>query len=151
MRNADMGKAAGIIALLVGPVQMILMAIMLFVAATTRSVGRMLESFGMPSFGDGGMLWVALIFAYGVIVFGALLLAGARGMIPGIVLIVCALLGSLAGGTVVAGLNVLTLIAGIMAIMGSSGQGGDGIRGMIRTAQRMAEAAKETETKDTKD
>ena len=154
MGNADKGKVGGIIALVAGLLQLGVMFGMLVMNSGSRSFGSSLGTFAWPNTDVGiGFSWGGLIFAYGTVVVAALLLAGARGLIPGIAIIVCALLGAIIGGAHIAALSLLTLIGGVFAMMGSGGGNAAvaGFQEVLRTAQRMADAAKETETKDTKE
>ena len=153
MGNADKGKVGGIIALVAGLLQLGVMFGMLVMNSGSRAFDSSLGTFAWPNLDVGiGFSWGGLIFAYGTVFVAAYLLAGARGMIPGIALIVCALLGAIIGGVHIAALSLLTLIGGVIS-MGSGGGNAAvaGFQEVLRTAQRMAEAAKETETKETKE
>ena len=59
------------------------------------------------------------MFSFVTIVLGAVAM-GAKGKVPGILLIVCAIAGAILGGTIVAVFMVLALIGGILATVGTA-------------------------------
>ena len=63
------------------------------------------------------LTWGGVVFSFATIVLGAIAI-GAKGRVPGILLIVCAILGAILGGTLVAVFMVLALIGGILATIG---------------------------------
>lgn len=65
-----------------------------------------------------GLGYGGLFFSFATIVLGAVAL-GAKGKIPGILLIICALLGIILGGTFVAFFMALALVGGILATVGA--------------------------------
>ena len=156
MREADLGKTGGILAFVAGIAQMAIGFFFASAGSVTRSVtdtfgviGRIFGMEGGGGIGGPSFVW-GLLCAYATLVVGALMISGAKGKVPGVALIVCAILGAF-GGSAFALLAILSLTGGIIALIGGFGAGGDGLRGLMATAQRMAEAAKETDTADTKD
>jgi len=106
-----MQKAGGIIGLVAG-------IFGTFAALVTFFVGGLGAAFKA----DGastvvGLGWGGLIFSFAVIVLGAIAI-GAKGRIPGVLLILCSVLGAILGGTLVAICMVLAFIGGILATLG---------------------------------
>ena len=148
MGKADFQKVAGILAFAAGIAQMLVGLVFAVGDSVTGSISSGLELFGLGGGGYGGPSFVwGLIFAYATLVVGAFLLSGARGKVPSIALVVCAVLGAF-GGSAFALLAILSITGGIVALIGGFGAGGAGFRGLAATARRMAEAAKETDASD---
>lgn len=106
-----MKKAGGIIALIAGIFGVI-------AAIVTMFIGGVGAAFG----GEGaetviGLGWGGILFSFLVIIFGAVSI-GAKGKVPGILLLVSAIAGAILGGTLVAIFMVLALVGGILAIIG---------------------------------
>ncbi|MEX1216785.1 hypothetical protein [Saccharospirillum sp.] len=105
-----MRKAGGIIALIAG-------IFAVFAAVTTLLVGGLGAGFEAEgsdtviALGFGGVL-----FSFLTIVFGAVAI-GAQSRGPGIVLMVCAVLGAVLGGTLVAVFMLLAFIGGLLATL----------------------------------
>jgi hypothetical protein len=57
------------------------------------------------------------LFSFATIVLGAIAI-GAKGRVPGILLIICSIAGAILGGTLVAVFMVLALLGGILATIG---------------------------------
>ena len=148
MGKADFQKTAGILAFVAGIAQMLVGLVFAVGDSVTGSISSGLELFGLGGRGVGGPSFVwGLIFAYATLVIGAFLLSGARGRVPGIALVVSAVLGAF-GGSAFALLAILSITGGVVALIGGFGAGGDGFRGLAATARRMAEAAKEADASD---
>jgi len=106
-----MKKAGGIIALIAGIFGVI-------AAIATLFVGGVGATFG----GEGaetviGLGWGGLLFSFTAIILGAVAM-NAKSKVPGILLIICAIAGSILGGTFVAIFMVLALIGGILTVIG---------------------------------
>ena len=63
-----------------------------------------------------GLGWGGVLFSFLTIVLGAIAM-GAKGRVPGILLIACALAGAVLGGTLVAIFMGLAVIGGILAVV----------------------------------
>ena len=61
--------------------------------------------------------WGGVLFSFLAIVLGAVAM-GAKGRIPGILLMICAVLGAILGGTLVAVCMALALVGGLLATLG---------------------------------
>ncbi len=107
-----MKKAGGIIAIIAGVFGVISAGVTLFVGGVGAAM-KADESSTVVGLGWGGV-----IFSFATIVLGAVALS-ARGRVPGILLIVCAVLGAVLGGTLVAVFMVLALVGGILAVAGT--------------------------------
>ncbi|MFD1790906.1 hypothetical protein ACFSE0_04575 [Ochrobactrum teleogrylli] len=110
-----MQKAGGIIALVAG-------IFGVFAAIFTLAVGGMgagLEAEGASTI--IGLGWGGVAFSFLTIILGAVAL-GARGRLPGILLMICAVAGAVLGGTIVAVFMVLAFIGGLIATLGSRKQ-----------------------------
>jgi hypothetical protein len=108
-----MKKAGGIIAIIAGIFGVI-------AAVATLLIGGMGSALG----GDGataviGLGWGGIIFSFIVIVMGAICI-GTRGKAPSIILIIASVCGIVLGGTFVAVFMVLSLIAGVLVLLGVS-------------------------------
>lgn len=64
-----------------------------------------------------GLGWGGLFFSFLAIVLGAITL-GAKGRVPGILLVISAIAGAILGGTLVAICMALVIMGGILAIIG---------------------------------
>lgn len=106
-----MQKAGGIIALVAG-------IFGVFAAIFTLAVGGM--GAGLEAEGAStviGLGWGGVAFSFLTIILGAVAL-GAKGRLPGILLMICAIAGAILGGTLVAVFMVLAFIGGLIAISG---------------------------------
>lgn len=107
-----MKKAGGIIALVAG-------IFGTFSAMVTLLVGGAATAFNASGAGTVvGLGWGGVCFSFLVIIFGAVAI-GAKGKLPGILLIISSILGAILGGTLVAVFMVLSLIGGILATIGA--------------------------------
>lgn len=61
--------------------------------------------------------WVGVLFSFLIILLGAIAM-GAKSRIPGILLIVCAIVGAILGGTFVAIFMVFAAAGGMLAVVG---------------------------------
>ncbi|MBA8858910.1 hypothetical protein FHW19_000582 [Ochrobactrum anthropi] len=107
-----MQKAGGIIALVAG-------IFGVFAAIFTLAVGGM--GVGLEAEGAStviGLGWGGVAFSFLTIILGAVAL-GAKGRLPGILLMICAIAGAILGGTLVAVFMVLAFIGGLIAILGA--------------------------------
>jgi len=107
-----MQKSGGIIALIAGIFGVIAAIVTLMFGGIASSV----EAEGantVVGLGFGG-----LAFSFLTIVLGAVAM-GAKGKVPGILLIVCSIAGAILGGTLVAVFMVLALIGGVLATIGT--------------------------------
>lgn len=107
-----MKKSGGIISLIAGIFGILSAGITLFLGGAASAFNA-----------DGastvvGLGWGGVAFSFLVIVFGALAI-GAKGKVPGILLIISSILGAILGGTLVAVFMVLSLIGGILATVGN--------------------------------
>ena len=105
-----MRKAGGIVALIAGIFAVIAAGITLFAGG----VGGALEAEGADTVIFLG--WGGVVFSFLTIVLGAVTI-GAKGRIPGVLLIVCAVVGAILGGTLVAIFMGLAAIGGILAVI----------------------------------
>jgi hypothetical protein len=106
-----MQKAGGIVAVIAG----IFGTLAAIVTLLIGGVGSALSTQGASTvvgLGFGG-----IAFSFATIVLGAIAM-GAKGRVPGILLIVCSILGAILGGTIVAVFMVLALIGGVLATLG---------------------------------
>ncbi len=113
-----MKKAGGIIALISGIFGTIAALVTLFLGGVGTAVeaGAGIGDTGSSAvlaFGFGG-----LIFSFLTIILAAVTM-GAKGRIPGILLIVCSIAGAILGGTFVAVCMVLAFVGGILALFGN--------------------------------
>ena len=108
-----MQKAGGIIALVAGIFGVLGAIFTLFMGGLGGAFGAR-EADTVIGLGWGGVL-----FSFIVIVLGAVSI-GAKGKAPGIILMVCAVLGAFLGGTVVAVFMVLALVGGLVATLGAA-------------------------------
>tara|TARA_A100001391_G_scaffold149645_2_gene107094 strand:- start:4868 stop:5230 length:363 start_codon:yes stop_codon:yes gene_type:complete len=107
-----MKKAGGIIALIAGIFGIIAAGATLLLGGITSVSG--VEHADVVV----GLGWGGVGFSFLTIVLGAVAM-GAKGPIPGILLILCAIAGAILGGTLVAIFMVLALIGGILALFGN--------------------------------
>lgn len=107
-----MKKAGGIIAIIAGIFGVLGAGATLFLGG----LGAALESEGSDTI--VGLGWGGVVFSFAAIVLGAVAL-GAKGRLPGILLIICAVLGAVLGGTLVAVFMVLALVGGVLAVLGT--------------------------------
>ena len=110
-----MQKAGGIIALVAG-------IFGVFAAIFTLAVGGMgagLEAEGASTI--IGLGWGGVAFSFLTIILGAVAI-GAKGRLPGILLMICAVAGAILGGTIVAVFMVLAFIGGLIATLGGKRQ-----------------------------
>ena len=112
-----MQKAGGIIALIAGIFGTLAAIVTLFFGG----LGSAFDAEGASTV--VGLGWGGMLFSFLTIVLGAVAM-GAKGMVPGILLIVSAILGAVLGGTIVAVFMVLSLIGGILATVGARQQAG---------------------------
>ncbi len=148
--KSDKVKAGGFIALVAGTWQVGIAIVLL--ATGFPLMGVLEDAMGRSDFRDlsrevglDGYLFsgsMGLVVGYATVILSALLISGAKALIPGILLILFALLSLFAGGGF-ALLAILTLIGAVMALVAGLGAGGAG--GLVATAQRMAKAAQETD------
>jgi hypothetical protein len=109
----NMHKAGGIIGIIAG-------VFGVFAALTTLFVGGIGSAFNA----DGastvvGLGWGGVLFSFLTIVCGAVVFAKPKG--AGIALVISSILGAVLGGTIVAIFMALSLIGGILAIIGAKG------------------------------
>ena len=131
-KNTNLALAGGICALSAGVVQMLL-----------GFFALMLEE-GLRAFNPTGLHGLAmLIMAYVPIAVGSLLIAGARTIVAGIVLIIGAVVSVIVVGVAVVFFALPCLVGGVLAVIGTLGDGGGGFRGVVAAAQRIAKAAQE--------
>lgn len=108
-----MQKAGGIIALVAG-------IFGIFAAVFTLAVGGL--GAGLEAEGAStviGLGWGGVAFSFLTIILGAVAL-GAKGRLPGILLMICAIAGAILGGTLVAVFMVLAFVGGMISTIGSS-------------------------------
>lgn len=115
-----MQKAGGIIAIIAG-------IFGIFAAGATLFIGGMGSAFEA----DGastvvGLGWGGVVFSFLVIIFGAVAMS-AKSKKPGALLVLCSIGGVFLGGTIVAIFMALSLIGGILAMIGTK-------KGQIATA-----------------
>ena len=107
-----MQKAGGIIGLIAGVFGVIAAVVTLFFGG----LGGALEAEGAKTV--VGLGWGGLVFSFLAIIFGAVAL-GAKGRVPGILLLLSAIGGICLGGTIVAIAMGLAVVGGILAILGA--------------------------------
>lgn len=107
-----MKKAGGIIALVSGIFGTIAAIVTLFVGG----VGSALEAKGGDTVVALG--WGGVLFSFLTIVLAAVTM-GAKGRVPGILLIICSVAGAIFGGTLVAICMALALVGGVLALFGN--------------------------------
>ena len=103
-----MRKAGGIIALIAGIFAVFAAGFTLF----TGGLGAVLEAEGADTIVNLG--WGGVVFSFLIIVLGAIAI-GAKGRIPGVLIVVCAIAGAVLGGTLVAIFMALAGIGGLLA------------------------------------
>ena len=108
-----MQKAGGIIALVAGIFGVLAALFTLFFGGLSGAFGGGEDAQTIIGLGWGGVL-----FSFAVIVLGAVSI-GAKGKVPGIILIACAVGGAFLGGGLVAIFMVLALLGGIVATVGA--------------------------------
>jgi hypothetical protein len=107
-----MKKAGGIIALIAG-------IFGIFAAGATLFIGGIGGAFQA----DGastvvGLGWGGIVFSFIVIILGAIAIT-AKSKVPGILLIISSIAGAILGGTLVAVFMVLSLVGGVLAVIGA--------------------------------
>jgi len=107
-----MKKAGGIIALIAGIFAVLAAGFTLVVGGTAGAF----EAEGADTVILLG--WGGVFFSFFTIVLGAVCI-GAKGRLPGVLLIICAIAGAILGGTFVAIFMALALIGGILALFGN--------------------------------
>lgn len=108
-----MSKAGGIIGIIAGVFGVIAAIVTLFFGGLSSAVGTQ---------GAGtvvGLGWGGLFFSFVAIICGAVVFAKPKG--AGIALIVTSILGAVLGGTFVAVCMALSLVGGILAVLGAKG------------------------------
>ncbi|MGC7870985.1 hypothetical protein ACPUYX_05560 [Desulfosporosinus sp. SYSU MS00001] len=106
-----MQKAGGIISLIAG-------VFGILSAGVTLLVGGAASAFNASGSSTVvGLGWGGVLFSFLVIILGAISI-GAKGKVPGILLIISSILGAILGGTLVAIFMALALIGGILATLG---------------------------------
>lgn len=110
-----MQKAGGVIALVAGIFGVFAATITLLIGG----VGAGLEAEGASQV--VGLGWGGVAFSFLTIVLGAVAL-GAKGRLPGILLMVCAIAGAILGGTIVAIFMALAFVGGLIATFGAKKQ-----------------------------
>ncbi len=108
-----MKKAGGIIAIIAGVFGVV-------AAISTLLIGGVGSALG----GDGatmviGLGWGGILFSFIAIITGAICI-GAHGKAPSVILIIASVCGIVLGGTFVAVFMVLSLVAGVLALLGVS-------------------------------
>lgn len=106
-----MKKAGGIIALVAGIFGVFAAGFTLFFGG----VGAALEAEGAGTI--IGLGWGGVAFSFLTIILGAVTM-GAKGRVPGVLLILCAIAGAILGGTIVAIFMALAAAGGILAVVG---------------------------------
>jgi len=106
-----MSKAGGIIGIIAGVFGFIAAIITLFLGG----IGSAFEAEGANTV--IGLGWGGVLFSFLTIVFGAIAIARPKG--AGIGLIISSILGAVLGGTIVAVCMALSLIGGILAVVGT--------------------------------
>lgn len=105
-----MQKAGGIVALVAGIFGVFAAGFTLFFGG----VGAAFEAEGAGTI--IGLGWGGVAFSFLTIVLGAVAI-GAKGRVPGVLLILCAIAGAILGGGLVAVFMVLAAIGGILAVV----------------------------------
>ena len=116
-----MQKAGGIIALIAGIFGFIAAIITLLAGGLVAGLESVSDSGNSASREIGTFGMLGIVFSFLTIIFGAIAI-GAKSRISGYVLILCAVVGGLTGGTLVAICMVLALAGGIVATVGVSGE-----------------------------
>lgn len=106
-----MKKAGGIIALIAGIFGVIAAGATLFLGG----IGSAFEAEGAATV--VGLGWGGVLFSFTTIILGAVAI-GSENKKVGIFLIISSVLGAILGGTLVAIFMVLSLIGGILAVLG---------------------------------
>ena len=107
-----MKRAGGIIAIIAGVFGVISAGVTLLVGG----LGTAMKAHDASTV--VGLGWGGVIFSFATIVLGAVTLS-AKGRVQGILLIVCAVLGAILGGTLVAVFMVLAMVGGVLAVVGT--------------------------------
>jgi hypothetical protein len=110
-----MQKSGGIVAIIAGIFGVLAALVTLFIGG----VGGAFEVEGAGT--TIGLGWGGVLFSFLTIVLGAIAIS-ARGRLPGVLLIITAILGAILGGTFVAVFMVLALFGGIIALFGRRGR-----------------------------
>lgn len=108
-----MKKAGGVIALIAG----LFGTIMAFVTLAFGGVGSALGGEGAETI--IGLGWAGIFLTFAIIVF-AVIAMFAKSKFPGIAIIILSLITVVAGGTLVAIFMVLSLIGGILVVVGAT-------------------------------
>lgn len=113
-----MKKAGGIISLIAG-------VISIFAAIATLLVGGVGSAFEAEGANTViGLGWGGVVFSFLVVIFGAIAI-GAKSKAAGILLIISSILGAILGGTLVAIFMVLSLVGGILVLIGNKKESED--------------------------
>jgi len=107
-----MKKAGGIVALIAGIFGTFAGGATLFIGG----VGGAFDAEGAETV--VGLGWGGIFFSFLTIILGAVCM-GSQSRIPGILLIICSILGAVLGGTMVALFMALALVGGILATIGT--------------------------------
>ncbi len=112
LEEVHIQRAGGIIALIAGIFGTL-------AAIITLSIGAVGGAFQAEDTDTVvGLGWGGVVFSFATIVLGAVAM-NAKGMAPGILLILGAVAGAVLGGTLVAICMVLALVGGILATIGA--------------------------------
>lgn len=106
-----MQKSGGIIGLIAGIFGVFAAIFTLFVGG----IGAGLEAEGAKTV--VGLGWGGVLFSFLTIILGAVAM-GAKGRVPGILLMICAIAGAVLGGMIVAIFMALAFIGGLLATIG---------------------------------
>lgn len=106
-----MKKSGGIVALIAGIFGLLSAFATLFVGG----IGSAFKAEGADTV--IGLGWGGVLFSFIVIILGAVCM-NATSKLPGVLLIISAVLGAILGGTLVALFMVLALVGGILALFG---------------------------------
>ena len=115
-----MQKAGGIIALIAGILGFIAAIITLMAGGLVAGLENVSDTDNSASTEIGTFGLLGIVFSFLTIIFGAIAI-GAKSRIVGYLLIVCAIVGAITGGTFVAVCMVLALAGGIVATIGVKG------------------------------
>lgn len=115
-----MQKAGGIIALVAGVFGVLAALATLMIGGA----GSALDADGASTV--VGLGWGGVLFSFLVIVLGAVAM-GAKSRKPGAMLIASSVLGMILGGTLVALFMLLSLVGGILAVVGIKAAQADGV------------------------
>ena len=115
-----MQKAGGIIALIAGILGFIAAIITLMAGGLVAGLENVSDADNSASTEIGTFGLLGIVFSFLTIIFGAIAI-GAKSRIVGYLLIVCAIVGAITGGTFVAVCMVLALAGGIVATIGVKG------------------------------